>query len=234
MPVGEVLHVGPLDDVASPADERTRVVLTLQPLAAVLPLAWQHFVRHRLRHTYDAWLEAIFSTPPSDWPSVTSFWQRHHYDVLVAQWASTVGVERLLVVVSEDAALDGDRLLTAAEAELVRQVNVVFHNRKWPPRRYDHVVRRGLVSELLRRAPSPEEPAITTPRWAVERACEIAAADAARIAATGVPIDGDLAALSTAPADSGAPTESGPPLPFDAGVDAVVGAVTAVAAAWTR
>jgi hypothetical protein len=222
-----VMNVGPSDDVA-PADADQHVVLTLPPLAQVLPAAWQHYVRHRLRHPYDTWLEAVLSTPPRDWPTVVSFWHRHHYDALVGRWVSVVGVERLLVCIGDAPEPSSERSLTAAEAELVRLINVAFHHRKWPPQRYDHVVRRGVLRELQRHSPSPDEPHIVTPGWAIDRANEIAAADAARIATSGVRVQGDLATLSNVSTDADEVPAAAVRLTLDAAVDAVVGAVSAV------
>jgi hypothetical protein len=50
----------------------------------------------------------------------------------------------------------------------------------------------------MTRTPTPGEPPIRTPSWAVERANEIGAEMIANIARTGVRVDGDLALLATA------------------------------------
>jgi hypothetical protein len=222
------VRFGPYDEPPSEGDGE--VVLAVPPLADALPVAWDRYVRNRLRHPYLAWLEAVLSEPPADWPTVTSFWQHHHYDALVERWRAAVG-ERLVVLV---VASDDARRLTATEAELVRRVNVAFHHREWPLQHYDQTVRRGLVAALLRRPASPLDGAVVTPGWAIERANAIAAADAERIASTGAQIDGDLAALSRVPVPSSTPTTDLAPLSLDAAADAVLSVVEAVAAAWPR
>jgi hypothetical protein len=221
---------GPYDEPPSAGGDE--VVLSLPPLVDALPIAWDRYVRNRLRHPYEAWLAAVLSDPPADWPTVRSFWDHHHYDVLVERWQSAVG-DRLVVRLT-DGPPDGHRVLSASEAEVVRRVNVAFHHREWPVQRYDQTVRRGLVAALLRRPVSPREDAVVTPGWAIERANAIAAADAARIASTGVQIDGDLAVLIKTPVPHSEPTANITPLSLDAAADAVVSVVEAVAAAWPR
>jgi hypothetical protein len=208
------------------------VVLALPPLAGALPIAWDRYVRNRLRHPYETWLEAVLSDPPADWPTVRSFWEHHHYDVLVERWQSVVG-DRLVIRVTPGLP-DGQRALSASEAEVVRRVNVAFHNREWPAQRYDQVVRQGVLAALLRRSPGPTDGPVVTPGWAIEQANAIAAADAPKIVASGVRIDGDLAELSKARVPRNRPADDLAPLSIDAAADAVVGALEAVATTWPR
>jgi hypothetical protein len=229
--------------------DRVHVVVTLRPLAKILPSAWQQYVRNRLRHSYDEWLEAMFNKPPYESPTVT-FWQRHHHDVLVDRWAKIVGPERLLVIVVDESDPDSlmrtfekitmlpdgllepetgwtNRSLTAAETELVRLLNIEFRRRKWPSERYHHAVRRGVVREIQLRSASRDEARITTPPWAVERANEIAAAAAERIKASGVQVLGDLGGLSAVRANPDAEIINAAPLTLDGAASAVIGAVNA-------
>jgi hypothetical protein len=234
--------------------DRVHVVVTLRPLAKILPSAWQQYVRNRLRHTYGEWLEAMFNAPPYDKPTVT-FWQRHHHDVLVERWAKVVGPERLLVIVVDETDPDSlmrtferitelpdgllepetgwtNRSLTAAETELVRLINVEFHRRNWPSERYHQSVRRGVVREIQLRSASRDEPRIKTPAWATERANEIAAAAATRIKATGVHVLGDLGGLSNVRPDPSAEISNAAPLTLEGATSAVVGAINAAALSW--
>jgi hypothetical protein len=236
--------------------DRVHVVVTLRPLAKILPSAWQQYVRNRLRHTYDEWLEAMFNEPPYAMPTVT-FWQRHHHDVLVERWAKIVGPERLLVIVVDETDPDSlmrtferitelpvgllepetgwtNRSLTAAETELVRLLNVEFHKRKWPSERYHHAVRRGVVRQIQMRSASRDEPRITTPAWAVQRANEIAASAAARITASGVHVLGDLGSLSNVQANPNALITNAAPLTLDGATSAVLGAIDATALTWRQ
>src|SRR5262249_5739432 len=66
-----------------------RVVITVRPLAAILPLAWQRSVLDRLTDTYDEWLDEIFNRPTGT-PAL-AFWANHGHGDLVERWASVVG-----------------------------------------------------------------------------------------------------------------------------------------------
>lgn len=230
--------------------DRVHVVVTLRPLARILPSAWQQFVRNRLRTPYDRWLTETLSHP-EDRGTPGSFWRRHHHDEQVERWASIVGPERLLVVVVDETdrefllrafetaaglptgllqeAARNNRSLTAPEIELIREINTRFHERQWPARLYHDAIRQGIVLHLQRRPPYPDEPRITTPAWAVERANEIAAAACVRIRASGVRVLGDLTTLDSVtpePPDQQTSLES-VTLTIPAGRDAVTGALRA-------
>jgi hypothetical protein len=215
---------GPYDE--PPTAGTGEVVLALPPLAAALPVAWDRYLRNRLRHPYEAWLEAVLSDPPQDWPTVRSFWERHRYGELVERWVAAVGVDRLVVSI----AAPSQPLLTSAPAEVLRRVNVAFHHREWPASRYDEVVRRGVLPALTQR---PGAAAIT-PGWATKRANAIAAAELPRITATGVRIDGEVAALARVGVPRAAVGGDPSPLTLDAAADAVISAVESVAATWQR
>jgi hypothetical protein len=229
---------GPYDE--PPSGGCGDVVLDLPPLADALPVAWERYLRNRLRHPYETWLEAVLSDPPADWPTVRSFWERHHYDVLVKRWQAVVG-DRLVLRISvphddASAALTPGLTpgLTPAQAEVIRRINVAFHHREWPAQRYDQVVRRGVVAALLHRSDSAADGRIVTAGWAIKRANAIAAGDVARIATTGVRVNGDLAALGRVRVPRSTTADEVGSLTLDAAVDAVVGAVEAVAATWPR
>jgi hypothetical protein len=222
--------------------ERVHVVVTLRPLAKILPSAWQQYVRNGVRKAYSVWLDGLLNQPPYDWPS-PSFWRRHRHADLVDRWARIVGPENVLVIVVDEADRDAlmrtferivglpvglleaetgwtNRSLTAAETELVRAVNFKFRKRKWPEPIYNRVIRLGTIDRMQRRRPRPDEPAIATPKWAIDRANELAAEASARIAASGVHVLGDLATLSAVvPGD------------YDVNIDEVVLPIPAAAAA---
>ncbi|MBV9484986.1 MAG: hypothetical protein JO246_02910 [Frankiaceae bacterium] len=204
--------------VADLGGERVRVVITLRPLAKILPSAWQQMVRNRLRSTYDEWLDDVFNRP-TERRQIANFWHRHHHDEVLDRWLSIVGPDRIAVVVADDVdrlvlprsfeSLLGlpegllvapdvrdNRGLTAAEIELVRQVNVAFHERGWSSELYHRVVRAGGIVGMQTRTPSADEARIVTPAWAVERANEIAKVAAEHIRGSGALVLGDLDTLS--------------------------------------
>jgi hypothetical protein len=228
--------------------DRVHVVVTLRPLAKIMPSAWQQYVRNGLRRPYDEWLDGMLLKPPYDKPS-PSFWRRHHHDVLVERWVKILGPERVVVVVLDESDPDSlmrtferfvglpvgmlqpesgwdNRSLTAAETELVREMNVTFQARKWPPEVYNKVIRLGLIKEMQRRKSSRDEPGITTPKWAIERANEIAAEAAERILATGAHLIGDLGWLSNVKAKD-SDSSASPPLNVEAATAALIGTIVA-------
>ncbi len=233
--------------------QRVHVVVTLRPLAKILPSAWQQYVRNKLRLSYQDWLDAMLNKPPYVEPT-TTFWQRHRHDVLVDRWATIVGPQNLTVVVVDESdrlelmrtfeRLLGvppgllapehgmtNRSLTLGEIELVRQLNIEFKRQGWSDDLYRDVVREGLVAHLqATRSPGPDEPQITTPTWALERAAAIGAAAAERIVALGVRVVGDISILGAIPETAVGSAEVAPMepvLPVNAASDAVVGTIMA-------
>jgi hypothetical protein len=125
----------------------------------------------------------------------------------------------------------GNRSLSVADVELVRRLNVEFHDRQWPDEAYHLTMRLGVVKHLLTSEVSgANERRMSTPRWALDRACEIGAYAAARIGRSGVLVVGDLSTLAEFPSDpadirdEGEPTPWLPPSPATS-IEAVLGAI---------
>jgi hypothetical protein len=209
---------------------RVHVVVTLRPLAKIMPSQWQQYLRNRAGFTYEDWLVGMLQKPPYNRPT-PSFWARHEHDVLVERWASIVGPENVTVIVPDETdrtfllrrfeELVGlpsgllveqrradNRSMTLGEIELVRQVNLEFIRNGWSDELYLHVVRRGFASQMqLNRTPYPDEPRISTPQWALDRAAEIGAAAAEKLSTLGVRILGDISTLG-APVVAAQPDEA--------------------------
>lgn len=234
--------------VESLGGRRVQVVVTLRPLAKILPSAWQQHVRNRLEVGYDEWLDGLFNRPPYDWPT-KSFWKRHHHDRLIEKWAGVVGPERLTVVIVDQREQDGlmrmferlvglpdgllvpdahvNRSLTYAETEAIRHLNIALRERRVSGKRYKDLVRMGVIANLqLGYQPGADEAPISTPQWALDRAGKIGSAAAARIEASGVRVIGDLSSLGRVPT-SAETNMAGPAIPVQAAVAAVVGAIDA-------
>jgi hypothetical protein len=198
--------------------DRVHVVVTVRPLAKILPSAWQQYVRNMLTSPYDDWLDAMFNRAPYRDPT-PSFWRRHRHGKLVAKWAGIVGPDRISVVIADDQDRDGltrafegllgvpegllvppamaatNRSLTASEIELVRQLNLHFEEHGWPDEVYHKFVRNSVVARLLRRMPAPDESRIITPLWAQERAAATAANSVERFNKLGVRVIGNTDSL---------------------------------------
>lgn len=234
--------------VESLGQPRLHVMVTLRPLAKILPSAWQQHVRNRLAVGYDEWLDGLFNRPPYEWPT-KSFWKRHHHDRLIERWVGVVGPERVTVVMVDQRERDGvmrtverlvglpsgllvpdehvNRSLTYAETEAIRHLNIAVRQRRWSGKRYKDLVRMGAIHNLqLGYQPGADEAPIRTPQWALDRAGKIGAAAAARIAESGVRVVGDLSVLGQVP-DSTDTNSSQPAIPVEAAVAAIIGAIEA-------
>jgi hypothetical protein len=233
---------------------RVHVVVTLRPLAKILPSQWQQYVQNGLRMRYDAWLDAMFNKPPYAKPTPT-FWRRHRHDELIERWTAAVGPRNLTVVVVDPAqpetllrtfesllALPSgilvpekgltNRSLTSGEAELVRLLNEEFRRRRWPEKVYPRFIRYGAITQMRAgHEPSPDERRITTPNWALERAAKIGAEAAQNISQLGVRIAGDISSLGMMPSGSAeTPPDAGSGTPLvspHAACQAIFGAIVA-------
>ncbi|MFF5012100.1 hypothetical protein [Streptomyces sp. NPDC001165] len=180
------------------------VLVTLRPLARIMPSQWQQYVQNGLRMGYEDWLEHMLRKPPYEKPN-PSFWQRHRHDRLVERWARIAGPERVTVVVVDDrdrgglmhtfetllglpvnflhpAADTANRSLTLAETEMLRNLNVEFRGNGLPEELYSRLVRNGAVLHMKNTcSPTSRDVKIPTPHWAALAAGEIGAEMAERI-----------------------------------------------------
>ncbi len=221
----------------------THVVLTLRPLAKLLPSQWQQYVKSGLRRGFEPWLHAVLEEDGGT--TTPTFWRRHRHDALIRRWAAVTGVERISVVVVDDRAPDGslrvfekllgletgtlvsdrslaNRSLTLPEIEAVRAFNIAFRKADLDPDLLQKVMHFGAAKHMTTRTPSPEWQRIMLPAWAADRATEIAREMVDGIRGSGVRVVGDLELLATGPLDGA--VES---------VPAVVGIPPEVAASMT-
>lgn len=239
--------------------ERVHVLVTLRPLARIMPSQWQQYVQNGLRMGYEDWLHHMLRKAPYEKPN-PSFWHRHRHDRLVERWSRAVGAGRLTVVVVDDRDRDGlmrtfeallglpanllqpvpdtaNRSLTLAETEMLRKLNVEFRGNGLPDELYSKLVRNGAVMHMKNScSPTAADVKISTPAWAVEAAGRLGAEMVERIAATGVRVVGDPALLSALPA---VPAQPGPPaaearIAPEVAAQALYGALAAAAAAPVR
>ncbi|MBT2419900.1 hypothetical protein J7F01_05610 [Streptomyces sp. ISL-22] len=236
--------------------DRVHVLVTLRPLARIMPSQWQQYVQNGLRMGYEDWLEHMLRKPPYDKPN-PSFWRRHRHDRLIGRWARVVGPQRVTVVVVDDRDRDGlmrtfeallglparllhpvadaaNRSLTLAETEMLRNLNKEFRANELPAELYSQLVRNGAVMHMKNAcAPGPDDVKIGTPRWAVEAAAGIGVEMAERIGASGVRVVGDLHLLSSMEKPAGR-TEIAPRIAPETAAQALYGALAAAAATPVR
>jgi hypothetical protein len=229
------------------ADGDVRVVMTLRPLARVLPSAWQQYLKSGHELPYERWLKAVLADPPK--ASVTpSFWPRHDQGAVIERWVGELGADRFTVVIldPEDRGLllrsfddllalpvgtladlptgQQNRSMTTAEAELFRQVNIALRRHRLNYQEYSHLIRYGAIMRTVERVkPGPETVKLTTPGWALTRAVELGTGYQERIEAlrsAGLTVIGDPRRLSDAP----------PPGEFDGDLPTTVELAVAVEA----
>jgi len=235
------------------ADGDVRVVLTLRPLARILPSAWQQYLKSGHELPYHRWLRAVLADPPK--ASVTpSFWPRHDQGAVIDRWAAEVGADRLTVIVldPDDRSLllrsfdqllalpagtlanmvvgQQNRSMTASEAELFRQVNIALRRNRLPWDDYSHLVRYGAIMRTVERVrPGPEDPLLATPDWAIDRAIELGTAYGERIEAlrsAGLTVIGDPQRLRDAPVAEPGSEALPEVVPVAVAVEALLGAVS--------
>jgi hypothetical protein len=202
------------------------VVVTLRPLAEILPSAWQEYVKSGWTVGYDEFLRSVLlDRPASDGPTPT-FWQRHDHGRLIRRWSSVVGAESVVVIIADphspgfvldafesvlglpSATLPGDagavnRSLRAAEIEFVRAVNHEAH-RSVPWEVFNALLRDGANLALVEgRVPSPVERSIGLPAWAGDSAAAYGQESISEIRGCGVRVIGDLDTLSSSGPASG-------------------------------
>jgi hypothetical protein len=231
--------------------DRVHVLVTLRPLARIMPSQWQQYVQNGLRLGYEPWLEHMLRRAPYDRPT-PSFWRRHRHDRLVERWVGATGPDRVTVVVVDDRDRDAlmrtfeallglpggllrpvpetaNRSLTLAETEMLRNLNKEFRGNALPEELYSRLVRHGAIAHMKNAcSPTPQDVKIRTPQWALEAAAGIGAETAARIGSLGVRILGDPESLSRVPASGGQPGE--PRLAPEVAAQALFGMLTTVAA----
>ncbi|MFE9442737.1 hypothetical protein ACFYO2_27950 [Streptomyces sp. NPDC006602] len=233
--------------------DRVHILITLRPLARILPSQWQQYVQNGLRMGYENWLDHMLRKAPYEKPN-PSFWRRHRHDRLVERWARVVGPGRITVVVVDDRDRGGlmrtfeqllglpenllqpvpdaaNRSLALAETEMLRKLNMEFRGNGLPDELYSQLIRYGAVMHMKNTCtPGPQDVKIGTPQWAVEAAARIGAEMAERIGGMGVRVLGDPALLFAVPKPAGV-TSGKPLIAPEVAAQALYGALAAAAAA---
>jgi hypothetical protein len=227
------------------------VVVTLRSPGAILPSAWQQYIKAGVAIPFDEWLEAVIADPPNR--KVTKgFHDRNNQSLVVRRWAGAVGADRVTVIVldkkrpellfnsferllglpigllkaPELGGFASNRGLTVPEVELFLELNKLIrpHDVEWDE--FERIVRNGSLRRIMD-SRSADEPKPQLPEWAVERASELGTLYAKEIAETGVQVIGDLDLLAERvkprPADQVLPTE----IPMSLAAEAMAGMLSA-------
>jgi len=237
--------------------ERVHIVVGVRHFAPLALSAWQQALKAGSVHSLPEWLKRNFRRG-KDGRAHGSYWEKQNAVGTVRRFAEAVGPERVYVVVidekdrqllpgtferllglpdgmlSKRTAAKSNRGMTAAEAELVRQVNVAVRDHvDWPE--YALLVRNGMIRRLVEARPrGADEPLAVLPRRAHELAADEGAHAAVDIRATGAHVIGDLANLTLPPATTVTDEPAAVDLPVAAGVEAVIGSLAgALRSDWT-
>jgi hypothetical protein len=199
---------------------RIHVLITLRPIARLLPSLWQQRLLTGTTRTFQAWLEVRLGRegPLPD----QAMWVSHRHGALVTRWAAAAGRDRVTVVVVDPAdrgsmlrsverLLDlqpgtlrvqdayQNRSFTAPEALALRTLNQQLHELGVPRRQAFALVHDGAGRFLRTRRPPPDEPRTALPGWAAHRAAALAVESVDEIRASGVRVIGDLDHLLAPP-----------------------------------
>ncbi len=239
--------------VGSLGADRVHVVLGLRPLAKLLPSSWQQYLKNGRTGSYESWLKHVLADPPG-MKQTPSFWLRNDIPAVLDRWAELIGPDRITAVMvdpnhrdrmsdtvctlldlpprllsAQTQGIRSNRAMTGAEAELIRQVNVVARRELSSPD-YIALVRNGAARRMVEgRTPGPLERELGLPAWTAPRLAEIGATHLSALRSSGVHIVGDPSILA-APADTSEPSLA-TELPIDAAVQALLGTLLKVSTA---
>jgi hypothetical protein len=200
---------------------RVQVVFTIRPLVDILPSAYQQYLKFGRATSYTKWLKDILDSERRT-AAARSFWMRQDHPAIVERWANIFGAENIHLIITDKqhperifeifSSLLGlpetflqpvtgaglNRSLTWPEIELLREINKSFKRRRGY-REYVTFIRGGAVRRLTsRRPPTLDHSPLQTPRWAVEKAQEVAASAIESFKQMDVQVHGDLGSLAKA------------------------------------
>lgn len=233
--------------------DAVHIAISLRELRLVLPSFWAQLLKSGLSEPLDEWV-LRFLDSDHERPVPERIRRGLDHAGLVERWASVVGPERVTVIVADDKhheALpqafehllglpegflssfqkDGfnvNRSLSAAESELLLQLNATCRANSLDWTSYMKLVQSGLVKRLLRvRSPRDDEPRVQLPQWAATQCQELGEANAERIARSGVRVVGELSALHPGSDEVSEHRFEATSMPFDVGVQASAGLLSA-------
>ncbi len=239
-------------EVAETFGADLQVLITLRSLSALLPSVWQETNKGAgNRSTFDRWLRQVLDEG-SDVHQIIR--RRHDQGTLIRRWSDVVGPDRVTVIVlnpddhsflfhsveqllglppellngaNDAAAHAANRTLTVPEVELFRRFNKAFRAADTSWSDYDRLGLHGSIPRVLgHRTPPSDEPRLTMPDWAADRADQWSEQNAAAVAGSGVRVIGDVAWLALPAKRRRGPEEDHrrvTEVPIDLAVEAMLG-----------
>ena len=205
---------------------KVHVVVTLRPLAKIMPSQWQQWVQNQWTMPLDEWVQDLLKNPKGT--AGKTFWRRHRHDELINRWAEIVGMDRVTAIALDEGdhemvlrvferltgletgtlqpvTMLSNRSMTLPEIEVIRAFNAAYKAEKLSRKVYTRVVRFGASALMEVRPPSPDEPRIELPESAREPVGAMARQIIDGIRASGVRVIGDLDGLTQVPESRGMP-----------------------------
>jgi hypothetical protein len=220
-----------LADVARP---HVHVVITLRPVARIVPSHWQQTIQSGNSWSFESWLHAMLD-PDGDRSINPTFWHRHQHDALVRRWASVAGEQNVTVVVLDSRdpgfalrAFEGltglaegtlvapdelsNRSLTWDEVEALRALNAQLIDAKLGLNSRRRLSHSGAAHYLKQFPPDPTHQRIDVPLWARPVLTRVADGIVEGLAGSGTRLVGDLALLAPALSDDDPGLVDDPPV----------------------
>ncbi len=222
------------------------VLVGVRPLSGLLASTWQQFLKRGFDQPFEEWLTRVFDDVSGE---DNKFWLRNDFPAQVRRWGRVVGVENVVVVMTDksaptrtpelvedllglgrgtvvlDDSLATNPAMSFAQAELLRQVNEELGD-GFSADSYRRLIRMGVYPAMSKAATGVGEP-IPLPRWAAAAAAERGRQQAEALASSGAVLVGDMGALSRSTWDVDGPVPSPQTIDLDSAAGAVLGAVLA-------
>lgn len=209
---------------------QVRVLFTLRPLVKILSSSYQQYLKYGTKADYESWLHSVLDEPGVSKVNPT-FWKRHMHADVISNWANAFGPDSVTVLIVDEqkpeflfdevnSYLDlpnnflkqqstgTNRSLSLEEISLLLAINKYFpKERSWTE--YLIFIRNGYIRRLTDFVPiASDAEKLPTPKWAVDKANQIATDSKNIIKVSGVKVIGNLESLDTASVLVGSPSYS--------------------------
>ncbi|MDN5851781.1 MAG: hypothetical protein L0K86_02835 [Actinomycetia bacterium] len=233
--------------------DRVHVVHTVRRVDKLLNSHWQQRVRAGLTVPYDDWLQIVLGEPDQSNPHWRGFWRHHALADVLDRWTSAAGTDNVTLIVADESDHDllprlferllglperflqpdaepANRSMSLNEIEMMRRLHAHGKEAGWSDALFRHVLRFGVVDDLMTMPRNPGDRRIELPMWAAKRAAEINAERVETVRSLGARVIGDPEQLHSPPSD-GATTD---PTDLRVSIDVAARATAAAIAAGER
>jgi len=198
-----------------------QIVITVRPLARMLPSQWQQSIQNREVVSYDEWLQRLLGPDAEPDAYTDSLWRHYRVDRLVERWGAHVGEANVTVIVidPDDRSMllgtferllglpagflvpapdESNISLPYPEVEMLRAFNRRFRAEGYDHGLYVRAIRRHAMRQIKATGqPIMQAHPIDTPTWAIEEANRVATEMVDAITASDARVIGDLTHLIT-------------------------------------